>query len=202
MDANTNTKNTIPKNCDKIFAIKIPHERIRYIHLRSKFVRVGAEGEKTICYIVFDGFRRQTPDCSEPNGDGRITVSTRAPSRTLQGRGFLGTLLKKGFQTSENFRMGEKIIFFKKSFWFRFFQKADGVWGDPTNKQLKQKKEASTRDASFLFHMEWITLRRRRASPASPASHSAQLLLPQPDRRGPQHARGSAGADEHNGSRS
>ena len=43
---------------------------------------VGAEGEKMICYIVFDGFRRQTPDCSEPNGDGRIPVSTRAVSRS------------------------------------------------------------------------------------------------------------------------
>ena len=38
---------------------------------------VFAEGEKTICYIVFDGFRQPTPDCSEPNGDGRIPVSTR-----------------------------------------------------------------------------------------------------------------------------
>ena len=36
-----------------------------------------AEIEKTICYIVFDGFRRQTPNYVEPNGDDRISVSTR-----------------------------------------------------------------------------------------------------------------------------
>ena len=36
-----------------------------------------AEGKKTICYIVYDGFRQPTPDSSEPNGDGRIPVSMR-----------------------------------------------------------------------------------------------------------------------------
>ena len=34
-----------------------------------------AEGEKTICYIVFEDFRQPTPDSSEPNGDERIPVS-------------------------------------------------------------------------------------------------------------------------------
>ena len=34
-----------------------------------------AEGEKKGCYPFFDGFRQPTPDCSEPNGDGRIPVS-------------------------------------------------------------------------------------------------------------------------------
>ena len=36
-----------------------------------------AEGEKKRCYLFFDGFRPPTPDCAEPNGDGRIPVSRR-----------------------------------------------------------------------------------------------------------------------------
>ena len=47
-----------------------------------------AEGEKTICYIVFDGFRQPTPDSSEPNGDGRIMVSMSLPLFSKKRAGF------------------------------------------------------------------------------------------------------------------
>jgi hypothetical protein len=36
-----------------------------------------------ICYIIFDGFRRLTPDFAEPNGDGKIPVSTSCGAKKL-----------------------------------------------------------------------------------------------------------------------
>ena len=36
-----------------------------------------AEIKKKTCYVFFEGFRTQKPDCAEPNGDGRVPVPSR-----------------------------------------------------------------------------------------------------------------------------
>ena len=69
-----------------------PHKKPQRGEAAAKFkkqfceVNLSAEGEKTICYIVFDGFRRLTPDFAEPNGDGKITVSTSYEAKKLPFR--------------------------------------------------------------------------------------------------------------------
>ena len=55
--------------------------------MKSLPSEVFAEGEKKGCYPFFDGFRQPTPDCSGPNGDGRIPVSMNLPLFTKSGRG-------------------------------------------------------------------------------------------------------------------
>ena len=36
-----------------------------------------AEIEEKTCYVFYEGFRPQEPDCAEPNGDGRVPVPRR-----------------------------------------------------------------------------------------------------------------------------
>ena len=70
------TKENILPRTNKVGLPRFVRKRGEQLIPRVKFF---AEGEKTICYIVFDGFRQPTPDSFEPNGDGRITVSMSIP---------------------------------------------------------------------------------------------------------------------------